>query len=724
MNTKEYIVLYHFDSNITTIDKLISTKNSKLRNWDVGSLCCFKDENGITNIERIYKLYKVEDHGDPIDEFKLNIEKDIKLAANTPEKSWSTFNPKYNIIKMGTELLVPVSVLQPDMKLSRNKDSIRGKYDDVLTNAKIDLQLARYGELFENNNYSERRVKFTVYLWCRSISDIVVAGNTEGHLDGVLMDISPYVHSMSIHKSMGGGSIGSFSLELAAIQAYKDENNKFVTSDDLSYYTAASVHKMWNSMGYDKRGQTYFNNIISRQDIVFLKFDTANPYPDNIVDDSKGIIVDKSVLESDVFDMIGLVESSDVDTVGDSNDIRIMVNGSDLMTLLNEDGSSIYAQRFVSSGKFHDQESFEGGIVRYQGKYVSSFQLEDQLVRDQILFTIDYLSRTRICNDSLFDGISGTRVNKINLPESSVIGQKVHGIWKIVDVVVDNIVANKRSFNKRIGNSYDPLTSSINRICRLPMVEFFGDTYGNKFFLVARRPIYDYKSIMAAYSSGLIHRINEANIISDNLKYDSRAYTWYKLDYKYITDFFGYETAWLVPAIYFEEYGSIWGDRPMVAEDPYLDYQFKVQQDRDEIFGKKIIRQNLQDLKYMIESNAYLPFTRSGRIVVNGDRRIKIGMWIINEGTGEIFYVKGVSHYGAKTLNSSTRSTSLQVERGMVFDDLDTYFNIINMDIKEGNIDDYSRYINETLMSWIVNTSNFNKLLKRRTNSEGGHINV
>lgn len=48
------------------------------------------------------------------------------------------------------------------------------------------------------------------------------------------------------------------------------------------------------------------------------------------------------------------------------------------------------------------------------------------------------------------------------------------------------------------------------------------------------------------------------------------------------------------------------------------------------------------DLIYIMESTAYLPFTRTGTITINGDRRIKVGTFIYFEPTNEFFYVSSV----------------------------------------------------------------------------------
>lgn len=66
-----------------------------------------------------------------------------------------------------------------------------------------------------------------------------------------------------------------------------------------------------------------------------------------------------------------------------------------------------------------------------------------------------------------------------------------------------------------------------------------------------------------------------------------------------------------------------------------------------------------------MESTAYLPFTRTGTITINGDRRIKVGTFIYFEPTNEFFYVSSVVNNVSFLDGNLQRQTILQVERGM-----------------------------------------------------------
>ena len=77
----------------------------------------------------------------------------------------------------------------------------------------------------------------------------------------------------------------------------------------------------------------------------------------------------------------------------------------------------------------------------------------------------------------------------------------------------------------------------------------------------------------------------------------------------------------------------------------------------------------MNDLKFLIESHSYLPFTRRGQIVLSsGDRRVKKGMWVELEKTGEICYVDSVSNSVRFGNSFVDRSTVLNVSRCMIKD--------------------------------------------------------
>ena len=284
------------------------------------------------------------------------------------------------------------------------------------------------------------------------------------------------------------------------------------------------------------------------------------------------------------------------------------------------------------------------------------------------------------------DNISQAVINSIKIKNSrpqftGQIQQNVApGIWQIVFLVIDDSVTNRRIVDSSISSANGSLLNFIQKVCQEPFVEFNMDTYGDKFYLTVRKPPFDATAIRSAVQGQwitengqvaeaippIIIDIDDSDVISENLDYDGEnAISWYHFTPQ--SSFFGdsnnYSLAY-IPAVFFPEYAEIWGSRPLQLVNNYTPFLFLDKQDKNAL--NIIEKQAFEDLKYMIESNAYIPFTRKGTITLNGDRRIKRGTFIRYKATGEIFYVEMVHQkysIGEKDIN---RSTTLQVSRGMI----------------------------------------------------------
>ena len=181
-----------------------------------------------------------------------------------------------------------------------------------------------------------------------------------------------------------------------------------------------------------------------------------------------------------------------------------------------------------------------------------------------------------------------------------------------------------------------------------------------------------------------------------------------------------------MPAIFFPEYAAIWGSRDFTLQSQYVNfynsgYWNQTTDAQKKRNGENIIKNAVKDLKYIIESNAYIPFTRSGTITLNGDRRIKRGTIIIMP-NNEQFYVDSVSNSISFNNNSVERSTTLNVSRGMFQEYIDgkkvngelmSYFNIIDFG-KDFDVDNITtENWKKAFSSWKVNVNVFAFFLKR-----------
>ena len=179
-------------------------------------------------------------------------------------------------------------------------------------------------------------------------------------------------------------------------------------------------------------------------------------------------------------------------------------------------------------------------------------------------------------------------------------------------------------------------------------------------------------------------------IMSTNLSWNNQGiYSWYQfIPY---ADLLGIKEGNLfMPAVFFPEYAAIWGSRPLCIESNYYNFAYSGRwnnnKPENKENGDRIIRNAYKDLKFLIESNAYAPFTRRGTIVIQGDRRIKKGT-LVSLPSGEIYYVDSVSNSYEVSMGGVSRVTTLQVSRGMYANFLNDkevagkkygYFNIID----------------------------------------------
>ena len=166
----------------------------------------------------------------------------------------------------------------------------------------------------------------------------------------------------------------------------------------------------------------------------------------------------------------------------------------------------------------------------------------------------------------------------------------------------------------------------------------------------------------------LIININEDDVLRDSFRHTQTAFAWYQVNDR--GNFAGQNVSLgHIPAIYFDEYAQVFGNRKLEVTSNYSDFRFFETK-------KKIENSNLyaeqasQLLAFLVETNIHLPFTREGSFTINGDRRIKKGNYIFFRPTREIFYVERVEN-NISIGENIDRTTTVTVSRGMVIDYID-----------------------------------------------------
>lgn len=303
------------------------------------------------------------------------------------------------------------------------------------------------------------------------------------------------------------------------------------------------------------------------------------------------------------------------------------------------------------------------------------------------------------------------------------------GIWGITKLLMDSSVAKRQVIDSSISMMTGSLQTWFNKVCQEPFVEFSGDTYGDEYFFFVRKPPFDLEMI----NRGLQYKLDipDNEIVSVNVNWNTQGiYSWYQLIP--FAETMGMENVQMyMPAIFFPEYASIYGSRDLTIRSQYVnlfnrDYANADDEEKKKDNGINIMRNLIADLKYMIDSNAYTPFTRSGTITLNGDRRIKRGTFILMP-NNEVFYVESVNNSLSISENSYQRSTTLNVSHGMFLPFINGvevkeqdgkhkygYFNLIdygeNFSVDKLNQGNYE----EMISKWKVNFNCFTFFLSRK----------
>ena len=479
--------------------------------------------------------------------------------------------------------------------------------------------------------------------------------------------------------------------------------------------------------------------------------------------------IDKKELQFKTFDMIGLIDSQNLTQNFSSNDINISVSGRDLMKLFIEDGVYFYPFDFIKGGIFANISQDEDRLERYNGQIKNRFETNFKKLEVALSFIMNCLGTIKICSDNLFslyenqggdasekdERKKDRRTHKIKLTKKDTQQfEKVplKGIWQIIKLIIDKSVSNRLLADSSIGNEHGSIINAIRKICQEPFVEFFGDTYGDQYYLTVRKPPFDLQGFASlldgivftedgqTMSEPLVIDVNDSDILEENLQYGAEAFSWYHINP--VGNFSGSDDmafAYL-RAVYLKEYADIFGSRPLDLQTNYIPFQPILTGGKNNFISNAyMIKQGIYDLKYMIESNAYLPFVRRGNITIaGGNRKIKRGCLVRLVATGEVGIVESVSHTASFGINSVDRTTTISIDRVMVerfvkgvniagISEKVSYFNLIDTEIPEGIFNQNlspDQFNSQVLGKWKTKVEVFNFFIKGQQFSNLGKTNI
>jgi hypothetical protein len=436
--------------------------------------------------------------------------------------------------------------------------------------------------------------------------------------------------------------------------------------------------------------------------------------------------VNSSALSGKVYDMIGLVDSAPITLDAAHNMQTVTIQGRDLSKLLLDDGVFFFPIEYEVKNPeqiIKNSSRAKGGgrvitpiapvgnsyynnlTFNAPGNIISDSKFFFDIVKpisDWLLFIFQQLTNIKICPDGLFSSYKDktfiiSRTDKFATDGTFTYERFLaSGIWQAAKLVLDPNIANRYVSDASLSTDTGSLLNLVRKVCQSPFAEFSSDTFGDKFYFILRKPPF----VSASYKTNKIINIFEYDVLQQTLDFSQEFYTWFRLTpMGSIIDTSNSNMMIQLPAVMLPEYVDIWGTKILDVQSNFLDFYYTESQETANIMGD-LLQQAEEDLDWLIEANAYLPFTRVGVLTIKANRLIKRGMCVRFFPTGEVFYVESVNNTRSFDGNTVGATTTLQLSRGIVEKHFDKYFNLVNLKKNGVNKD-----------TWTVNRDIFNFLL-------------
>ena len=132
----------------------------------------------------------------------------------------------------------------------------------------------------------------------------------------------------------------------------------------------------------------------------------------------------------------------------------------------------------------------------------------------------------------------------------------------MIKLWVDSQLSDRRIVDRSLTNPEGTLMDFFNKICQQPFVEFWGDTWGNEYDLMARQPPFTKTAIQSVVNSKQYVGVEPKDLLSYSLEYDNRVYAWYRImPQNALTGSSQFSSLALVPIIFLNEYVERFGNK-------------------------------------------------------------------------------------------------------------------------------------------------------------------
>lgn len=323
-------------------------------------------------------------------------------------------------LKPGIIFTVPLEKISKEALLVQGIKLVSNNEPAFKAKALIDIEKdLGYVKSFEQDedNVQGGDVKYqfpdmTIWVWCRALNE-----NTNGELNGQIFNVTPFVTNLqTTHTKSGSG----FSFTLAPINAelnpetgqWKVKKGSIIQNDNSDYVSVATANEVQTINGKKKivRNQFLFHNIISTNDLVFIRYETLKLEEKQRLRDNANFIVDKKELANRVYDMIGMVDENTITSQFEANDASVSIRGRDLSKLFIEDGTYFYPYEskqgvlYLQGGSTQKNELTQRIINENSQLYLGLYY--NNSIEEILKFVIQQLSTIKVVPNDLFSSYS------------------------------------------------------------------------------------------------------------------------------------------------------------------------------------------------------------------------------------------------------------------------------------------------------------------------------
>lgn len=658
----DYHNYIHLDSSVKTVSQFLRDQNSLVKSLvnEPEKFIRYKDsETGTTNADKIWEMYLGDDLNDYPNSNFINESAPLKVGT-------ALMIPKDNINNEMLSILgKDLYLQQADFKAFWSEEFRRIESDPLY----IPDNKVKAGQT--SINILEANCQVWIYI--RAIDSI--------------LDVTNFIYSLNISK----GREGSFSIDLSAVGGL-DDLIYTANGQTINYFSTEKANKSGKQIFQD----SYFHKMLQINDIVFIRFEKLAIEKDR--NKENDLLIPKYMLPNQIWDMVGLIDTNSQSYSPESNMLRVGISGRDFSKLLTDDGAYFFPYALVEgSDNFfintdNDNRFLKRMFVNSQLNILFAYSYRS--ISDTLGFVFNQLTNIGVLpvGNDLFSGYGDARsktyvINGANKAYLDEVEQ--NGVWQIVKLLVDGQLADRRIADSSFAKPDGSIMEYVSKVCQSPFVEFWGDTYGAFFNFIARQPPFTKNQILDYLQNGLVVDVNAEDVGDYSIDWETESYSIYQIQPQ--NSFLG-NTQFIamahIPVVYFPDYINNFGNKRLSIPTNYISYQAIFGDKRGinaDLFKKAIVN----DFKYIIESNAYLPFTRKGSVTIRGgDRRIRRGTWIRLNFTGEVAYVDSVSNSLTASESEVNRVTSVQFSRAMKEDHLlgrvgFNYFDVVNVQVVE-----------------------------------------